>query len=180
MPRLSGKNFSRIVVSLACPGSPKTGAHHTESAKKKMRQSGVVTGSVAFSSHMYFLLILSAITERLLKCLTLDALMFRQVWVCFGYPSVKIGTIQRRLAWPLRKDDTHKSRSVTNFFPHLAAFQGCHLTKHIPFQRCHPANLVEYHSKAPNILTHSTWSGHRHEYTRSITLARPHGRHEYT
>ena len=32
--------------------------------------------------------------------------------------SVKIGTIQRRLAWPLRKDDTHKSRSVTNFFAH--------------------------------------------------------------
>ena len=31
-------------------------------------------------------------------------------------PSVKIGTIQRRLAWPLRKHDTHKSRSVTNFF----------------------------------------------------------------
>ena len=29
--------------------------------------------------------------------------------------SVKIGTIQRRLAWPLRKDDTHKSRSVYNF-----------------------------------------------------------------
>ena len=26
--------------------------------------------------------------------------------------SVKIGTIQRRLAWPLRKDDTHKSRSM--------------------------------------------------------------------
>ena len=30
--------------------------------------------------------------------------------------SVKIGTIQRRLAWPLRKDDTHKSRRVTKFF----------------------------------------------------------------
>ena len=29
--------------------------------------------------------------------------------------SVKIGTIQRRLAWPLRKDDTHKSRSVNIF-----------------------------------------------------------------
>ena len=28
--------------------------------------------------------------------------------------SVKIGTIQRRLAWPQRKDDTHKSRSVNN------------------------------------------------------------------
>ena len=26
--------------------------------------------------------------------------------------SVKIGTIQRRLAWPLRKDDALKSRSV--------------------------------------------------------------------
>ena len=30
--------------------------------------------------------------------------------------SVKIGTIQRRLAWPLRKDDTHKSRSVNSSF----------------------------------------------------------------
>ena len=26
--------------------------------------------------------------------------------------SVNIGTMQRRLAWPLRKDDTHKSKSV--------------------------------------------------------------------
>ena len=26
--------------------------------------------------------------------------------------SVKVGTTQRRLAWPMRKDDTHKSRSV--------------------------------------------------------------------
>ena len=34
----------------------------------------------------------------------------------FRGSSGKIGTIQRRLAWPLRKDDTHKSRSVTNFF----------------------------------------------------------------
>ena len=31
--------------------------------------------------------------------------------------SVKIGMIQRRLAWPLRKDDTHKSRSVPNLLP---------------------------------------------------------------
>ena len=27
---------------------------------------------------------------------------------------VKIGTIQKRLAWPVRKDDTHNSRSVIN------------------------------------------------------------------
>ena len=30
--------------------------------------------------------------------------------------SVKIGTIQRRLAWPLRKDDTHNSRSSIEVF----------------------------------------------------------------
>ena len=30
--------------------------------------------------------------------------------------SVKIGTIQRRLAWPHSKDDTHKSRGVDNSF----------------------------------------------------------------
>ncbi len=35
--------------------------------------------------------------------------------------SVKIGTIQRRLAWPLRKDDTHKSRSVNNSFDNRLA-----------------------------------------------------------
>ena len=34
----------------------------------------------------------------------------------FRGSSVKIGTIQRRLAWPLRKDDTHKSRSGNHFF----------------------------------------------------------------
>ena len=32
--------------------------------------------------------------------------------------SVKLGTILRRLEWPLRKDDTHKSRSVNNFAAH--------------------------------------------------------------
>ena len=33
--------------------------------------------------------------------------------------SVKIGMIQRRLAWPLRKDDTLKSRSYSTFFAPL-------------------------------------------------------------
>ena len=28
--------------------------------------------------------------------------------------SVRIGTIQRSLAWPLSEDDTHNSRSVNN------------------------------------------------------------------
>ena len=41
----------------------------------------------------------------------------------FRGSSVKIGTIQRRLARPLRKDDTHKSRSDTSFFlAHPRAF----------------------------------------------------------
>ena len=35
--------------------------------------------------------------------------------------SVKIGTIQKRLAWPLHKDDTHKSRSVNNSFDNRLA-----------------------------------------------------------
>ncbi len=39
--------------------------------------------------------------------------------------SVKIGTIQRRLAWPLRKDDTHKSRSVTNSLFFFAQVDVC-------------------------------------------------------
>ena len=33
--------------------------------------------------------------------------------------SVKIGAMQRRLAWPLRKDDTHKSRSVNNVYIYI-------------------------------------------------------------
>ena len=41
--------------------------------------------------------------------------MLRQTMDFLGGSSVKIGTIQRRLAWPLRKDDTHKSRSVNMF-----------------------------------------------------------------
>uniref|UniRef100_A0A7N2L8J9 Uncharacterized protein n=1 Tax=Quercus lobata TaxID=97700 RepID=A0A7N2L8J9_QUELO len=44
--------------------------------------------------------------------------------------SDKIGTIQRRLAWPLRKDDTHKSRNGPNFFrspnPMCEFFHGFH------------------------------------------------------
>ena len=32
--------------------------------------------------------------------------------------STKIGTIQRRLTWPLRKHDTHKSRSASRTFFH--------------------------------------------------------------
>ena len=44
---------------------------------------------------------------------------------CTRHPNaVKIGTIQRRSAWPLRKDDTHKSRSVNIFLQTLSTFDG--------------------------------------------------------
>ena len=64
-----------------------------------------------------------------------------EVWtMCFPIPSPlfckhlldslrgssdKIGMIQRRLAWPLRKDDTHKSRGVPSFLPHLEVSDDC-------------------------------------------------------
>jgi hypothetical protein len=46
-------------------------------------------------------------------------------WFSSGVTPVsydKIGTIQRRLAWPLRKDDTHKSRTYHFFFVVLFFF----------------------------------------------------------
>ena len=58
--------------------------------------------------------------------------------------SVKIGTIQRRLAWPLRKDDTHKSRSVPIFCYRIFSLPvgplGAHLTR--PFPLGNAANWV--------------------------------------
>ena len=51
------------------------------------------------------LIILTIINKTLISSSFLDSLRGS---------SVKVGTIQRRLAWPLRKDDTHKSRSVNN------------------------------------------------------------------
>ena len=38
------------------------------------------------------------------------------LWPPSGVPLNKIEKIQRRLEWALRKDDTHKLRSVTKFF----------------------------------------------------------------
>ena len=36
---------------------------------------------------------------------------------CFGSTYTKIGTIQRRLAWPLRKDDTQNREAFHIFYP---------------------------------------------------------------
>ncbi|CAN0841133.1 hypothetical protein LINGRAHAP2_LOCUS3106 [Linum grandiflorum] len=43
-------------------------------------------------------------------------MLVQQLYIVPSGTSDKIGTIQRRLAWPLRKDDTHKSRNGPNFF----------------------------------------------------------------
>jgi len=45
--------------------------------------------------------------------------------------SVKIGTIQRRLAWPLRKDDTHKSRSVSIFCSYIPCLAESNARPHL-------------------------------------------------
>ena len=47
--------------------------------------------------------------------------MHKSVLDSFWGSSIKIETIQRRLAWPLRKDDTHKSRSGHDFLMCCAA-----------------------------------------------------------
>ncbi len=52
-------------------------------------------------------------------CRGFTVLYINRKWerkVASSETSDKIGTIQRRLAWPLRKDDTHKSRNGPNFF----------------------------------------------------------------
>ena len=67
--------------------------------------------------------------------------------------SVKIGTIQRRLAWPLRKDDTHKSRSVNNF---LLAFA----------TRCMLGRGLFVVGQACVLNTHTHKHTHKHTHTR--------------
>ena len=65
-------------------------------------------------------------TPTLICVLACESVGIKAVRLARGHPgrlkfgfsrgsSVKIGTIQRRLALPLRKDDTDKSRSVSIF-----------------------------------------------------------------
>ena len=57
--------------------------------------------------------------------------------------SVKIGTMQRRLAWPLRKDDTHKSRRAKKQVDADAIFIPERLRLHIGDLRA-PADAAVY------------------------------------
>ena len=65
---------------------------------------------ICLSTHLYkaaSLLIMPAKSGTIFR-------VMRKKDRCEKENAVKIGTIQRRLAWPLRKDDTHKSRGVNN------------------------------------------------------------------
>ena len=62
----------------------------------------------------------------------------------FRGTSVKIGTIQRRLAWPLRKDDTHKSRSVLNFLISVEIYLSIHLSVYRRLSICPWRHLSIY------------------------------------
>ena len=56
-----------------------------------------------------------------------EVIAFKYMWsffalpkcTCFGSTYTKIGTIQRRLAWPLRKDDTQNREAFHIFCPQL-------------------------------------------------------------
>ena len=68
---------------------------------------------------MHFFIVTHYVTNRFLKASTFDIFKYLVFHILRRNPSgssVKIGTIQRRLAWPLRKDDTHKSRMYHFFF----------------------------------------------------------------
>ena len=54
------------------------------------------------------------VDERGVNCTILALHCFSYKGLCSGGGglSVKVETIQRRLAWPLRKDDTHKLRNT--------------------------------------------------------------------
>jgi hypothetical protein len=54
-------------------------------------------------------------TRKVSNFLCLYSEVFYTKCACFGSTYIKIGTIQRRLAWPLRKDDTQKREAFHIF-----------------------------------------------------------------
>ena len=94
--------------------------------------------------------------------------------------SVKIGTIQRRLAWPLRKDDTHKSRSVSHFCsprlsqpsaPLLLLFAVALRLRLLPLSPlCRaPFLLVYWQFRRDVAPSGNSWSSHHHSAQASNT-----------
>ena len=93
---------------------------------------------------------------------------------CFGSTYTKIGTIQRRLAWPLRKDDT-QNREVFHIFrrPHHLfvdiqniCYQKCPCGKYFVstfqfrYKMSSSAPIVENVSKRGAAAADSSWHWH--------------------
>ena len=57
--------------------------------------------------------------QNFLRVKTLRRLFLTPFFECFQGSSIKTGTIQRKLAWPPRKDDAIKSKSINNTFRKL-------------------------------------------------------------
>ena len=67
--------------------------------------------------------------------------------------SVRIGTMQRRLAWPLRKDDAHKSRSEEkNGSPHVLILVGAPRKPRRPLVMYH---MIRSKQRDPNLEDNS-------------------------
>ena len=82
---------------------------------------------------------------------------------CFGSTYTKIGTIQRRLAWPLRKDDT-QIREAFHIFSHLNTiptipYLPTELTyrTYLPTKLTYIPTILTYRTYLPNLLTELTY-----------------------
>ena len=73
----------------------------------------------------------------------------------FGGTYTKIGTIQRRLAWPLRKDDTQIREAFHIFCPHLS-----HLSLHL----VHASVRWQKEDTSLHSTLRAQWSGQEEEW----------------
>jgi len=88
---------------------------HIDAEDIKSRVLGPAGGEQASRLFPRQQVVLQPILATAIKCSCIYSQKFGLSDVT-SVTSVKIGTIQRRLAWPSRRDDTHKSRNGSNFF----------------------------------------------------------------
>lgn len=84
------------------------------------------------TGHRISVVVCKYVNLILLNCFMYAYILYSPAFdyrTCFGRTYTKIGTIQRRLAWPLRKDDT-QIREAFHIFSTLLLFQNrCSLCK---------------------------------------------------
>ena len=77
-----------------------------------------VTITITINADITTTIIIAIVISVVMRTSRICVRMHAYMHMCLGFlwgSSVELGTTQRRLAWPLRKDDTHNSRSVNNF-----------------------------------------------------------------